>query len=184
MSFDLNDFGSYGSGKLGDVTDPDKTLVNAYATAEDINTYNFLVNPDHNSDFVSWRNPQTCVGCQVMLHCIAAKSGNSDMLGKYLIATVTDAFFEEEYRLRVTIDKSTAAFQTGKDYYFWQAILIPEFKNLTLQAQSIKPLDAAFVDTSWPGEESVIAPIGGVIAFKCSDTLNLDCLPPQSSSRK
>ena len=31
MAFDLNAAGSYGTGKLGDVTDPDKSIINAYA---------------------------------------------------------------------------------------------------------------------------------------------------------
>ena len=173
MSFDLTGNGSYGSGKLGDVTDPDSSVVNAYATAEDINTYDFLANPFLNSDFVSWLNPQTCIGCQVLLHCIASKNGNSSMLGKYLIATVTDAVFEDEHRLRVTIDRNTSELGTSFNSWFWQAILIPEFKNLTLQSQSLKPFGAGFEDTSWPDESPIIAPIGGLLVVKCSDTLTL-----------
>ena len=174
MSCNIDDFGGYGSGSLGDVTDPDKTIINAYAAVEDINTYNFLANPFRNSDFVAWKAAD-CVGCQVMLHCIAAKSGATgySLCGRYLVATITDAAFEDEYRMRVTIDKSTAAFAAGKDYYFWQAVLIPEFKNLTLQAQSVKPYEASLEDISLDGEEPVIAPVGGVLAFKCSDTLTL-----------
>lgn len=176
MAFDLNAFGSYGSGILGDVSDPDKTIINAYAAVEDINTYDFLANPYHNSDFVAWRSDE-CVGCQVMLHAAACKSGarGYSLCGRYLIATITDAFFEVEHRLRVTIDKSTAAFQAGKDSYFWQAILIPEFKSLTLNSSySIKPLGAELADTSWEDEEPVIVPIGGVVVLKCSDTLTLN----------
>ena len=175
MSCNIDDFGGYGSGSLGDVTDPDKTIINAYAAVEDINTYNFLANPFHNSDFVAWKTAD-CVGCQVMLHAIACKSGSTgySLCGRYLIATITDAALEDEHRLRVTIDKSTDAFAAGKDYYFWQAVLIPEFKNLTLQAQSVKPYEASLEDTSWDDEEPVIAPVGGVLAFKCSDTLTLN----------
>lgn len=176
MAFDLNAAGSYGSGKLGDVTDPDKSTVNAYAYVEDINTYDFLAIPFHNSDFVAWRSDE-CVGCQVMLHAIACKSGSTghSLCGRYLIATITGAELESQYSLRVTIDKSTAAFASGKNYYFWQAILIPEFKNLTLNSSyDLKPLGAGIEETSWPDGESITAPIGGVVVFKCSDTLTLN----------
>ena len=165
MSFDLVGNGSYGSGALGDVTDPDKSIINAYAAVDDIGTYDFLAIPYKNSDYVAWKSDE-CVGCQVLIHALACKSGatSHSLCGRYLIATITDAALEDDYSLRVTIDKSTADFQAGKNYYFWQAILIPEFKTLKLQSKSVKPLAFDFYDN---------LPLGGVLALKCSDTLNL-----------
>ena len=172
LAFDLVGNGSYGSGALGDVTDPDKSFVNAYAAVDEINTYDLLVIPYYSSDYVTWGN---CVGCQVMLHAVACKSGATghSLCGRYLIAAITAAEREGEDYLRVTIDKSTADFQAGKNYYYWQAILIPEFKNLTLQSQSVKPRGFDFYDATLSDGTAVSPPFGGVLVLKCSDTLNL-----------
>lgn len=173
MAFDLVGNGSYGTGKLGDVTDPDKTIINAYAAVDEINTYDLLVIPHNNTDFVAWKSDE-CVGCQVMLHAVACKSGATghSLCGRYLIATITAAELEDD-GLRVTIDKSTADFQAGKNYYYWQAILIPEFHSLTLQSKSVKPLGFDFYAATLSDGTTIHVPLGGVLALKCSDTLYL-----------
>lgn len=179
MSFVIEDYGGYGSGALGDVTDPEKSIINAYAAVNDIGTYDFLAIPYKNSAFVTWKSDE-CVGCQVMLHAIACKNGASgySLCGRYLIATITDAVLEGDYSLRVTIDQSTAAFAAGKNSYFWQAVLIPEFKNLTLESQSVKPLGVDFYDMANPGDDPFLLPLGGVLALKCSGTLTLHSVTP------
>lgn len=179
MSFVIEDYGGYGSGALGDVTDPEKSIINAYAAVSDIGTYDFLAIPYKNSAFVTWKS-DNCVGCQVMLHAIACKNGASSysLCGRYLIATITNAVFESDYSLRVTIDQSTAAFAAGKNSYFWQAILIPEFKNLTLESQSVEPLVFDFYDMANPGDDPFLLPLGGVLALKCSGTLTLHSVTP------
>ena len=170
MAFDLSLQGSYGSGTLGNVTDPSSPYINAYAFVEDIHTFNFLALPISNSAFVSWDD---CVGEQVLLHCITAKSSNQSTIGRFVIATITDSQAEEG-ALRITVDTSTAYTGNNSEVAgYWQAILIPQFRNLTLRSQSVKPDPYSFSNTAIGAVDSGTAPCGGVLVFKCSETLTL-----------
>lgn len=161
MSFDLVGYGSYGSGKLGDVTDPTEPVINAYAAVEEIKTYSLLVTPMTNSAYLSWDN---CVGCQVLVHAVAAKNGRTSGLGQFGIATITGTT-QEDGGLRLALDTDyTLLAQEVENNFYCQAVLIPEFKNLTLTSKSLKPLAVSFSNV----------PIGGVLVFKCSDTLTLN----------
>lgn len=171
MAFDLSLHGGFGSGKLGDVTDPTTEVINAYAVVDDINTYNFLATPIWDSAYVKWEN---CVGEQVMLHGITGKPSTTNAcIGHYLIATITNAV-EENGALRITIDTSTRS--TGLTSFgagYWQAILVPQFKNLKLQSKTLKPAAYSLYNVPIGGTASVLAPCGGVIVFKCSETFTL-----------
>ena len=171
MAFNLSLHGGFGNGKLGDVTDPTTEVINAYAVVDDINTYNFLATPIWDSAYVKWEN---CVGEQVMLHGITGKPSTTNAcIGHYLIATITDAV-EESGALRITIDTSTRS--TGLTSFgagYWQAILVPQFKNLKLQSKTLKPAAYSLYNVPIGGTASVLAPCGGVIVFKCSETFTL-----------
>ncbi len=174
MSFDLVGYGSYGSGKLGDVTDPTSPYLNAYASIENTGSTGnkFLLTPISNSQYQSWDN---CVGCQVLIHAVIAKDGNAANLGGYMIATITAAENDDDTGyLVIHTDKSLYSYVNTTNYWYWQAVLIPEFKNLTLTSKSIKPDAFKMSDTPLGGTSSVTAPCGGVLVFKCSDTLTLN----------
>lgn len=170
MSLIIEDFGSWGSGRDGDVTDPQNAVINAYAVVEEIKTYSLLVNPISNSAFVSWSD---CVGCQVLLHGVAAKDSKISGIGWVAVATIT-AQADEEGLLRLSLSTDYAlAPQSTENAAYWQAILLPEFKNLTLQSKSVKPKAFALSNTPIGGSSAITAPCGGVVAFKCSNTLTL-----------
>lgn len=170
MAFNLSFYGGFGSGKLGDVTDPPYSSINAYAAVIEVKTYSLLVIPISNSQYQSWDN---CVGEQILFHCVAKSNANPTDLGEFLIATITNAAQSDD-GLLLTIDTSTAnigpALNTGR---YWQAILIPQFKNLTLQSKSVKPDPFSLNNVPIGGMNSILAPCGGVIVFKCSQTFYL-----------
>lgn len=171
MSVIMEDLGGYGSGVLGDVTDPASPYINARAIAQNLKTYKFLATPIDYSIYQTWDD---CVGCQVLIHCIGAKSGSAGSLGEFLIATIT-ATEETDDGLLVTVDKSLAPINGNENSFYWQALLIPEFRNLTLTSKSIKPDPVSFsnIPLGYGTPETGI-PLGGVTVFKCSNTLTLN----------
>ena len=160
MAFDLDKAGGFGSGKLGDVTDPNN-FINSYAAVFDPYKYTFKIQTSFTaeSSLLPWNN---CVGCQVLLH-VVYDIDPSDLPGKYFVATITEAT-EIDNGKKITMDKSFTDITNNADAWAWQAILIPEFKNLTLTSKSLKPL--TFQNSS--------SKYGCVLAFKCSDTLTLN----------
>ena len=169
MSFDLNAAGSYGSGSLGDVTDPPAPYINAYAAVEEFHANYFYATPIYETDYLSWDN---CIGCQVLFHAVAAKAGNSSYLGQYLFNTITGRE-EDDDGIRFNVAEPMASLMSKDSTIFWQAILIPEFKNLTLQSKNLKPLSYALNNVPLGGMNPYLAPCGGLLVFKCSDTLTL-----------
>lgn len=170
MSFVLENYGGYGRGTLGDVTDPPYAVVNAYAAVEEIKTYSLLVIPIGDSQYQSWSD---CVGCQVLVHAVASKSGRNKGLGQFAIATITGTT-QEDGGLRLALDTDyTLLAQEVENNNYCQAVLIPEFKNLKLQSKSVKPGPFSLTDTPIGGYDPVFAPCGGIVAFKCSETLTL-----------
>ena len=173
MAFDLNAAGGFGSGNLGDVTDPASPYINAYAAIENTGSTAYKLNliPLSDSIYQSWNN---CVGCQVLVHGVAAKSGNSATLGNFFVATITEAEYDDDTGyLAVRTDTNMYAAVSSTVSTFWQAILIPEFNNLTLKSQSIKPDPFALNNTPLGGYDSFLCPSGGLLVLKCKNTLTL-----------
>lgn len=166
MAFDIDAAGGWGSGRVGNVTDP-KAHINAYASITSFSEQTLNLALEHSVyPIVAW--DEGCIGSQIMIHALACKNGASgySLCGRYLIATVTDFVSSDQYHFVVTIDKSLAEFTAGQNAYYWQAITIPEFNNLTLSEKNLYPplvvhglSDAGLV--------------GGLLVFKCKDTLTL-----------
>ena len=66
-----------------------------------------------------------------------------------------------------------AATNNSTNGWYWQAILVPEFRNLTLTSQNLKPAPYALENVPLGDTTSFIAPCGGLLVFKCSGTLTL-----------
>ena len=173
MAFDLTGNGGYGSGKLGNVSDPSDDIINAYAAIENSGSsaFKLLLMPISDSQFQSWDN---CVGCQVLIHAVASKNATNNLLGRYFVTTITDAEIDDDDFLAISIeDNMYSAVGTGYNNFFWQAVLIPEFNTLTLHSKSVKPKPAAVKNIPLGDYDYITAPAGGVVAFKCK-TLNFE----------
>ena len=180
MSFDLKTAGGYGSGSLGDVTDPitdpDEEVINSYAvinsidantiTISDVPTalgyglYHDLTSPD-------------IVGTEVLIHAFACTSGGrttNPQLGSWRVAKIiqtsatetSEKFSMKSFTLTLSEDLS----DLNTTAYYWQVITIPHFKSLTLTNSNITP--------GMPQADDHVRMAGGVLALKCSDTLTLN----------
>lgn len=155
MSFDIAAAGGYGSGALGDVTDP-VTQINSYAKITARTTSTITIDRTNASiglvDFVA--------GSEVLLHISGIKpNGNPTALGRYKIVKINSVNGDQ-------LTLSDEGLYINVDDYFYQAITIPHFKTLTLTG-AIAPL--AFDESKG---------IGGILIFKaiqfvCSGSINL-----------
>lgn len=166
MAFDLKAAGNYGSGALGDVTDP-QDLINSYYLINSFSGKTFSVaNPStaKNGVFKNLYNATDLVGEEFLIHAFACTNGAASppQLGLWRVVKIVSVDYET----------APAVFTTNKDLsdlnfsaYYWQAVWIPHFKNLTLASKNLKCLQPFASDTR--------VSFGGVLAFKCSDTLTL-----------
>jgi len=166
MAFDLKAAGNYGSGALGDVTDP-QNLINSYYLINSFSGKTFSVaNPStaKNGVFKNLYNATDLVGEEFLIHAFACTNGAASppQLGLWRVVKIVSVDYET----------APAVFTTNKDLsdlnfsaYYWQAVWIPHFKNLTLASKNLKCLQPFASDTR--------VSFGGVLAFKCSDTLTL-----------
>lgn len=166
MSFDINAAGGYGSGSLGDVTNPDG-VINSYYLVEAFSGNTFAVKPPfaRNGILKNLYNATDLVGEEFLLHAFATTNGAASppQLGLWRVVKITSVNYDTEPAI-FTTDKSLADLNIER--YFWQAIWIPHFKSLTITSGDLCPFIPTVNDT--------VHSAGGVIAFKCSDTFTLN----------
>lgn len=171
MSFDLSAAGGWGSGALGDVTDPTGVptgVINSYYLVESFSGSTFVVaNPATaiNGMYKNLKNADDLVGEEFLIHAFAATNGptSNPQLGKWRVVKI----------ISVDYETTPAVFTTDKDLsdlnsnaYFWQAVWIPHFASLTLTSGDIKPYN--------PNVKINLRTPGGVLALKCFGTLTLN----------
>ena len=163
MSFNVKAAGGYGSGKLGDETFIGGKF-NSYYLISAFSGKTFIAKPENaiNGDVLNIHNPEDVVGEQFLIHAFAASNGATAQLGFWRVVTI----------ISVEYESSPAIFTTDKDLsdlnasdYFWQAVFIPQYKNLTLKATPSVQI---------PEVNSLMVLPGGVFAIKCSGALTLD----------
>lgn len=168
MSFDLKAAGGYGNGALGDVTDPEG-IVNSYYLIDSFSGSTFSVaHPasGYNGIFKNIKNADDLVGEEFFIHAFACKTGGlstNPQLGFWRVVKIVSVAYETD-PATFTVDKDLSDLNASA--YYWQAIWIPRFKNLTLTTKNLSTNHAV-------ANEYIQKP-GGVIVLKCSDTLTLN----------
>lgn len=161
MAYDLNTVNGYGTGALGDVTNPTGQIC-SYANITAYTTSTITIGSPSNGVYEKF-----AVGSEIMIH-VSATDGTSQEyihLGKYMVCKIT-AISGNILTIDKDFTKILPAIQLNK--YKMQAITIPQFANLTISTgKEISPITY-----------NVASGYGGLLLFKCSDT----CLM-QGSSR-
>ncbi|MBR4153354.1 MAG: hypothetical protein IKT98_10405 [Selenomonadaceae bacterium] len=148
-------YANIGDGELGDVTNPNGQI-NSYARIEHTASGNTAIMKEFsNGIYHDFANP---VGLEVLI-LIATSTWNDD-IGKFIVRKITDCADNGNDTYTLTFN-DTLDELIGSTYRK-QMISIPHFKNLTLDNFTISPRAFSKDDS-----------LGGIIAFKCSDTLTL-----------
>jgi hypothetical protein len=153
MAYKMSDVGSWGTGALGDITNP-SGQVNSYANVTAISTNTVTIGTPSNGIYETF-----AVGKEILLHVSAITSGTDyQYLGKYMVATITGVAGSV---LTLSKDVSGLIASGVLANHHVQAITVTQFATLNLTA-TIAPL--AYNATN---------KYGGIIAFKCKSALNL-----------
>ena len=153
MAYKMSDVGSWGTGALGDITNP-AGQINSYANVTAINGTSVTIGTPSNGIYETF-----AVGKEILLHVSALAAGsNTAYLGKYLSATITGVAGSV-----LTLSKDPTGLLPAVELtnHHVQAITIAQFATLNLSA-TIAPL--AYNATN---------KYGGVIALKCKTALNI-----------
>lgn len=153
MAFKLSDVGGYGTGALGDITNP-SGQINSYANVTAIATNQITIGTPINGIYEKF-----VVGSEIMLHVSAVASGTPDLskLGKNVICKITAVSGSV---LTLSIDPVSMLSNSDLTNFIVQVLTIPQFNTLTLSG-TIEPL-----------AYSVANKYGGILAFKCKSALN------------
>lgn len=157
MSYETN----YGTGKLGDYTISDGLMrINSYArvTAIEGNVLEIDLENASISEFEAFPR----AGDELMIHCSATNNTDSTLLGTFFIAKIELVDLQT-----LTLDVNVEKYFTQADLeygYYLQAVSVPHFDCLTLK-------DGAILS---PLPFNPFKYHGGVLAFKCFDTLTFD----------
>lgn len=185
MSFDVDAAGGYGSGSLGDVTNPDGQI-NSYALVSSFGTHTdgfsdplTIVKFTNDTKYYSngiyhdLTDNNSIKGVEVMIVNFAqTTSGSQNRLGEYRICKVVgkgavreDDGTISEHILR--LDQNINSVFVGVNCYK-MIITIPHFKNLTLT-------NGNYLTTQRPriGNTGDFW-CGGYVAFKCSGTFTME----------
>lgn len=149
MSFDILAARMYGTGALGDVTNP-TGQINSYAKVTA--TANKTITLDlTNASLGAYE--QFAAGTELLLHISGVRDNSASVtnLGKYKFVKVMAVDGN-------TLTLNSVPLDISPTDYFYQAITVAQFKTLTLSG-TISPL--AFNETNG---------YGGILAFKCSVT--------------
>ena len=153
MAYKMSDVGGWGTGALGDITNP-AGQVNSYANVTAISTNTVTIGTASNGIYETF-----VVGKEILLHVSAVLSGtDAAKLGKYLVATITGVSGSV-----LTLSKDVAANLVANadlSTLVVQAITVAQFGTLTLSSGSITP--PVYTTTT---------KYGGVIALKCKTEL-------------
>lgn len=144
MSFDLLAARSWGSGTLGNVTNP--AQINHYAAVTAVANKNITLAADDLSAFTP--------GTEILLHISGVRNSSAaaDKLGLYKFAKIMSV---ADNVLTLNVKALTA----DPAQYFYQAITVPHYKTLTISNTVAPP---AFDESTG---------CGGILIFKCSSKL-------------
>ena len=147
MSFDIIGARSYGTGSLGDVTNP-SSPINSYARVTATANKTITIAGDDLSAFTA--------GTEILLHIAGTKSASTaaSKLGLYKLAKIMSVADD-------VLTLSVKPLNVSTSDYFYQAITVPHYKTLTLSGTISPP---AFDETKG---------YGGVLVFKCSRKLTM-----------
>ena len=153
MAYKMSDVGGWGTGALGDISNP-SGQINSYANVTAISTNTVTIGTPSAGIYETF-----VVGKEILLHVSAVLSGtDATKLGKYLVATITGVSGSV-----LTLSKDVAANLVANadlSTLVVQAITVAQFGTLTLSSGSITP-----------PVYSTTNKYGGVIALKCKTEL-------------
>lgn len=153
MAFKLTDVNGYGTGALGDITNP-TGQINSYANVTAYTASTITIGTPNAGAYETF-----AVGKEIMLHISATSNTSTDVtyLGNYLVCKITAANGSV-----LTIDKDFTTIMPAAQLvnYIVQAITIAQSKTLTLSSGSVTP--PAYSTTN---------KYGGILLAKCSDTV-------------
>ena len=152
MAYKMSDVGGWGTGALGDITNP-AGQINSYANVTAISTNTVTIGTPSAGIYETF-----AVGKEILLHVSAVLSGtDATKLGKYLVATITGVSGSV-----LTLSKDVSGLISGDVLatHHVQAITVAQFGTLTLSSGSITP-----------PVYSTTNKYGGVIALKCKTEL-------------
>ena len=155
MAYVMNDVGGWGTGALGDVSNP-SGQINSYANVTAISGATVTIGTPSAGAYETF-----AVGKEIMLHVSAVLSGtDAAKLGKYMVATVT-AVNGSVLTLSKDVPTNLVA-SADLTTLVVQAITIAQFNSLTLSSGQISPL-----------AYSVTNKYGGILLFKCKTGWNM-----------
>lgn len=153
MAYKMSDVGGFGTGALGDITNP-SGQINSYANVTAISANTVTIGTPSNGIYETF-----AVGKEIMLHVSAITSGTDyQYLGKYMVGTITAVAGSV---LTLSKDVSGLIASGVLANHHVQAITVAQFATLNLSA-TIAPLAYNFTNK-----------YGGIIAIKCKTALNL-----------
>lgn len=164
MSFDLAKVKGYGSGSLGDITDP-VGLLNYSASVTAISSSNITLNIGNASYYSAGSSSYTkdfVEGQEIMVHVSASKNSSAKQyLGIYMFFSIKSVSGSV-----LTLDGDfTSVFPSSElANYYVQALTVPHFRNLTLNPSCI--ISPVQYNTSYG--------YGGIVVLKVSDTLDFN----------
>ena len=152
MSFDILSARMYGTGALGNVTNP-TGQINSYAKVTAVLGETITLDLETASLGVYEKFE---VGTEILLHISGVINSSADVtnLGKYKLAKILSVNGD-------TLTLNVKPLDISTTDYFYQAITVAQFKKLTLSG-TLAPL--AFDEAKG---------YGGIVAFKCSTSLSL-----------
>jgi len=157
LAYQLSNYGSYGSGAAGAITDP-STVINAYANVTAISGNTITIGTAATSTYSSF-----AIGQEILLHISAQISGTDGAyLGHYQTAHITGVSGSVLTLDNPVVDGVLIALASLANYIV-QAVAIPSFTTLTLTSATLTPLAYA------AGNK-----YGGIIALKATTSLILN----------
>lgn len=155
MAYVMSDVGGWGTGALGDVSNP-SGQINSYANVTAISGATVTIGTPSAGAYETF-----AVGKEIMLHVSAVLSGtDATKLGKYMVATVT-AVNGSVLTLSKDVPTNLVA-SADLTTLVVQAITIAQFNFLTLSSGQVSP--PAY---------SVSNKYGGILLFKCKTGWNM-----------
>lgn len=155
MAFNIKKYGSYGTGALGDATNP-TAQINSYANVTAYTSTTITIGGPANGSYGTF-----IAGQEILVHVSATNGTSTDTtyLGDYMTCNITAVAGSV-----LTVDGDFTAIMPVTNFanYQVQVITIAQFHNLTMTSGNLIPL-AYNISTKY----------GGILAIKCSGTLTM-----------
>ena len=159
MSFPINEVGGYGSGALGDVTEPSSSI-NSYARVTTVSPTYIVININA-AQFGSYE--RFTAGTEILIHVSGTTAATyMTYLGRWCTAKIVSVTNENQLNLDTDVTTLISSEELG--HYYVQAVTIAQFKNLTLGTGV----------TIQPYQYNMSNYYGGIVALKCSEALTFD----------